>query len=200
MEEGARLYLARHGQVEGYERVPIYGHTDVPLTEVGLLQFEKLAERLRFTKLTAIYSSDLKRAVIGARIIGRHHDVPHHVFPELREIYFGDWEGLGLQDVRERFPEEVLSRMSDPVNFRAPGNGESIAELSQRVMPCFERILSRQQSRDFLIVAHGAVNRVILCSALGLEIKRMFRLHQDYGCLNIVDFFPDSNVARLING
>jgi alpha-ribazole phosphatase len=200
MEEGTRLYLVRHGQVEGYERVPIYGRTDVLLTEVGLLQFEKLAERLRFAKLTTIYSSDLKRAVMGARIIGRHHDVPHHVFSELREIYFGDWEGLGLQDVRERFPENIRHRMTDPVNFRSPGKGETIAELSQRVMPCFENILSRQEGRDFLVVGHGAVNRVILCNALGLDLKRMFRLHQDYGCLNIIDYYSDSTIVRLLNG
>ena len=200
MEKGARLYLVRHGQVEGYEKVPIYGHTDVLLTEVGILQFEKLAERLRYTKIQAVYSSDLKRAVMGARIIGRHHDVPHHVLPELREIHFGEWEGLGLQEVRERFPEKVQHRMTDPVNFRAPGNGESVAELSQRVMPCLEGILKRQQGLDFLIVAHGAVNRVILCNAIGLDLKRMFRLHQDYGCLNIIDYFPDSTVVRLVNG
>lgn len=200
MEKGSRLYLVRHGQVEGFEKVPIYGHTDVLLTEVGLLQFEKLAERLRFTKITAVYSSDLKRAVMGARIIGRFHDVPHHTFSELREIHFGDWEGLGLRDVRERFPEKVQHRMTDPVNFRTPGNGETLAELSQRVMPCFENILSRHDGQDFLIVGHGAVNRVILCHALGLDLAHMFRLHQDYGCLNIVDYFPDGAVARLING
>jgi alpha-ribazole phosphatase len=200
MEKGTRLYLVRHGQVEGFEKIPIYGHTDVLLTEVGILQFEKLAERLRFTNIQALYSSDLQRALTGARIIGRHHDVPHYILSELREIHFGDWEGLGLQDVRERFPEKILSRMTDPVNFRAPGNGESVQELYQRVMPCVEAILSRQQGRDFLIVAHAAVNRVILCSALGLELDRMFRLHQDYGCLNIIDYFPDSTVVRLVNG
>jgi alpha-ribazole phosphatase len=200
MEKDSRLYLVRHGQVEGFEKVPIYGHTDAVLTEVGILQFEKLADRLRYSNIQAVYSSDLKRAVTGARTIGRHHDVPHHVLPELREIYFGDWEGLGLQEVREHFPEKVLSRTTDPVNFRAPGNGESILELSKRVMPCFEGILSRQQGRDFLVVAHAAVNRVILCSALGLDLKHMFRLHQDYGCLNIVDYFQDGAVARLING
>jgi len=90
--------------------------------------------------------------------------------------------------------------MTDPVNFRTPGKGETIAELSQRVLPCFENILCRQEGRDFLIVGHGAVNRVILCKALGLDLMHMFRLHQDYGCLNIVDYFPDSTVVRLVNG
>jgi len=200
MEKGTRLYLVRHGQVEGFEKVPIYGFTDALLTEVGLLQYEKLAERLRFTKITAVYSSDLERSLTGARIISRFHDVPHHTLSELREIHYGDWEGLGLRDVRERFPEMVLNRMNDPVNFRAPGAGESIAELSARVMPCFEEILGRHQGRDFLIVAHAVVNRVILCNGLGMDLKHMFRLHQDYGCLNIVDYFPDGIVARLING
>jgi broad specificity phosphatase PhoE len=97
MEEGARLYLVRHGQVEGFERFPIYGHTDILLTEVGILQFEKLAERLRFTKIHAVYSSDLKRAVMGARIVGRHHDVPHHVFQSFEKFILATGKVLGYR-------------------------------------------------------------------------------------------------------
>jgi len=200
MKQGSRLYLARHGQVEGYDRFPIYGHTDVALTEVGVLQFQHLADRLRFTKIQAIYSSDLQRAATGARIIARSHDVPVRLCPDLRELHFGDWEGLGLQQVRERFPEKIMDRMMDPVNFRAPGEGETIGELSERVMMRLRKILVNQEGGDFLIVGHGAVNRVILCDALGLPLNNMFRLHQDYGCLNIVDYFPDSTLVRLING
>jgi alpha-ribazole phosphatase len=200
MKQGTRLYLARHGQVDGYGRFPIYGHTDVALTEVGVLQFEHLADRLRLTKLQAIYSSDLQRTVTGARIIGRNHDVPIHACPELRELHFGDWEGLGLQEVRERFPEQIQGRMDDPVNFRVPGDGETVGELSERVMTRFREILNEQDGRDFLIVGHGAVNRVILCHALGLPLQNMFRVQQDYGCLNVVDYFPDSTLVRLING
>jgi alpha-ribazole phosphatase len=192
--------LVRHGQVQGYERFPIYGRTDVELTEAGLLQFEHLAERLRLTRIGAIYSSDLKRSVEGARIIGRYHDVPHLVRPELREIHFGDWEGLSLQDLRERFPEKIQSRMADPVRFRAPGDGETVAELSKRVIACVADVLNAQDGHDLLIVGHGAVNRVILCEALGLDLRYMFRLQQDYGCLNIIDYFPDSTLVRLVNG
>jgi alpha-ribazole phosphatase len=200
MKEGSRLYLVRHGQVDGYERFPIYGHTDVALTEVGVLHFQQLADRLRFTKIQTIYSSDLQRAVLGARIIAQNHDVPIHACPELRELHFGDWEGLGLQEVRERFPALLQDRMRDPASFRAPGDGETLAELSERVMACFRRILKSHEGRDFLIVGHGAVNRVILCDALGLPLQNLFRLHQDYGCLNIIDYFSDSTVVRLING
>lgn len=200
MHRDNRVYLIRHGQVAGYENFPVYGHTDVDLTEVGILQVKQIAERLRLTELQAIYSSDLNRSATGARLIARHHDVPVYYLPELREMKFGDWEGLTLTDIRTRFPEELQKRQDDLVNYRAPGNGESIADLAARIETVFDRIRAEQQGNNILIAAHGAVNRVILCRALGLDLVRMFNIHQAYGCLNIIDYFSDATVVRLVNG
>ena len=192
--------MVRHGQVVGYDGFPVYGHTDVEMTDVGIMQMEHLAERLRLVNVSAIYSSDLKRSSKGARIIARHHDVPLHALPELREMHFGDWEGLTLAEIRERFPDELEKRKTDLVNYQNPGEGESIGQLSERVMNCFESFLEDQLDNDILLVGHGAVNRVILCHALDLDLGRMFKIHQDYGCLNIIDYFPDSTLVRMING
>ena len=200
MDRRTRLYIVRHGQIVGYDRFTICGHTDVEMTEVGMIQMEHLAERLRLTDIKAVYSSDLKRSLIGARIIARHHDVRINVLPELKEMYFGDWEGMTLTDIRELFPDELAKRMADPVSFRNPGGGESMGQLSKRIMACFEGILEEQEGNDILFVGHGGVNRVILCKALGLDLSRILTLHQDYGCLNIIDYFPDSTLIRLING
>ena len=200
MKRVSRLYLARHGQVQGYEKFPVYGHTDVDLTEVGIGQAEHLAERLRLTGIRAIYSSDLKRSAGVARIIARHHDAPLHMMPELRELFFGGWEGLTLSDIRQRFPEDLKKRQTDLHGYKPPGGGESIGELSKRVMGSFSKILSQEQGNDFVLVGHGAVNRTILCGALGLDLSRMFSILQDYGCLNIIDYFPDSTVVKLMNG
>ena len=195
-----RLYMVRHGQIVGYDGFPIYGHTDVDMSEVGVIQMEHLAERLRLVNIRAIYSSDLKRSFMGARIIARHHDAPLHILPELREMHFGEWEGLTMTQIRELFPNDLEKRNADLLNYRSPGEGESIGHLSKRVMNCFETILEDQKGNDILLVGHGAVNRVILCDALGLDLRRMFRIQQDYGCLNIIDYFPDSTLLRLING
>ena len=195
-----RVYLIRHGQVVGYENFPVYGHTDVDLTETGILQMQQVAERLRLVEIRAIYSSDLKRSAITARHIALYHDVPFHSLPELREMFFGDWEGMTMKEIREGFPEELKKRQEDLVNFKGPGEGESVGQFSKRISSCFERILSEQQGKDIAIVAHGAVNRIILCSALGLDLARMFNIQQDYGCLNIIDYFPDSTLVRLVNG
>ncbi len=195
-----RLYLIRHGQINGYEDHPIYGHTDVDLTQIGILQMQQMSERLRLADLEAIYASDLRRSTTGARIIARYHDVPVHFLPELREMNFGDWEGLTLSDIQGHFPEELEKRKADLVNYRIPGDGESIGHFSERVIDCYERILAGQEGKDIVIVAHGGVNRVILCKALGLHLVHLFNIHQDYGCLNIIDYFSDSVLVRLING
>jgi alpha-ribazole phosphatase len=200
MKRDNRIYLIRHGQVEGYENFPVYGQTDVDLTEVGVVQMKQLAERLSLTEPKAIYSSDLKRSAIGARLIARHHDVPLYFLPELREMDFGDWEGLTLSEIRRDFPEELEKRQKDLINYKAPGKGESVAALSERVEAVFERIRAEQKGNDIVVTAHGAVNRVILCKALGLDLDRMFNIHQGYGCLNIIDYFIKSTLVRLISG
>lgn len=200
MKRENRIYLIRHGQVEGYENFPVYGQNDLDLTETGILQMEQMAERLSLTEPKAIYSSDLKRSAIGARLIARHHDVPLYFLPELREMYLGDWEGLTFSEILRDFPEELERRQKDLINYKAPGKGESVAALSERIEAVFERIRAEQQGNDVIITAHAAVNRVILCKALGLDLDRMFNIHQGYGCLNIIDYFTESTLVRLISG
>jgi alpha-ribazole phosphatase len=200
MKKVTKLYLIRHGQVQGYDGFPIYGHTDVELTEVGIMQMEHLAERLRLVEIGVIYSSDLKRCLAGAHIISLYHDVSIHSMAELREVYFGAWEGMGIKEIRDQFPNELTKREADLVHFSPPGNGESIGHLAKRVRPCYRDILNRHREENILIVGHGAVNRVILCDALGLDLGRMFNLHLDYGCLSIIEYYPDRTLVRLVNG
>ena len=200
MDHRKRLYMVRHGQVVGYDRFPAVGHTDIDITEVGILQMEHLAERLRLVNLKAIYASDLTRSVKGAQIIARYHNVPIISLPELREMYFGAWEGLSMSEIQDRYPGELERRKDDPSNYRTPGNGESVRALAERIIPCLEGILDALKGSDILLVGHGGVNRVILCNALGLDLANMISLQQDYGCLNIIDYRADSRLVRLING
>ncbi len=195
-----RVHLVRHGQVKGYEDIPVYGHTDVELTETGMLQMQHMAERLRLVEIDVVYSSDLQRTVLGGRQIARYHDVPLHSMTELKESYFGDWEGLTLEDIRKRYPKELTKREADLLHYQAPGGGESLADFSKRIMNYYEILLEEHKGKNIAIVAHGGVNRVILCNALGMDLSQMFRIHQEYGGLNIIDYFPGSTLVRLMNG
>jgi len=200
MEKKNRLYLVRHGQVEGFDRTPIYGHTDVKMTEIGRIQMESVGERLRLVPIHAAFASDLHRSRTGAGLIARHHDVEVKILEGLREMFFGDWEALGLADVRKNFSEELEKRQKNLMGYAPPGGGESLRDFSERVLKTLRRVFADRPGQDILMVAHGGVNRVILCDALGLDVSRMFGLHQDYGCLNVIDYFPDMALVRLVNG
>ena len=200
MEKYTRLYLARHGQVIGFDKLMANGHTDVDITETGETQMNTLAERLRLVEIDAIYATGLKRTEKGARIIGQYHNIPIVSKPEMKEIFFGDWEGMTLEEIEKEYPGELDKRYADIAGYRPPGNGENMKDVSKRVITCLREIIRKHDGKNILLLAHGGVNRLILCNALGMDIADLFNIHQDYGCLNIIDFYPENSLVRLVNG
>jgi alpha-ribazole phosphatase len=194
-----RLYLVRHGQVADGHTHRYHGHNDVGLSPAGERQLERLAAQLKNEPLAGVYASDLTRALKGAEIICRGRDLTPQPFAEFREVNFGSWEGLSFAEIMAQYPAELEERFRDLTNFRIPG-GESLKDVKARALPKLRELLSRHAGAAFLVVAHAGINRVILSDALGLTLDNLFRLDQNYGCLNIVDYFPDLSVVRLING
>lgn len=200
MENYTRLYLARHGQVVGFDKMTANGHTDVGITETGVIQMNNLAERLRLVEIDAIYATGLTRTEKGARIIGQYHNIPVISRPEMKEIFFGDWEGMSLEELEKAYPGELDKRHADIARYRPPGNGENMNDVLKRVIPSLKEIIREHTGKNILIVAHGGVNRVILCDALGMDLYNLFNIQQDYGCLNIIDYYPENVLVRLVNG
>jgi alpha-ribazole phosphatase len=200
MTDKTRIYLVRHGEIAGNEVFRYNGQADVPLTPSGLGQYRLLAERLRDRRVSACYSSDLDRCARGADILCAKSGIKPVLRKELREISFGTWEGMTWTELEEKYPKEWRARLADLVNYRVPG-GESLLDLSNRVMPLITEIANRYTGEEVLVVAHGGVNRVILLNAVGAPLSSMFRIEQDYGCLNIIDYYADGNqVVKLLNG
>ncbi|MEW6659479.1 MAG: alpha-ribazole phosphatase [Thermodesulfobacteriota bacterium] len=194
-----RLYLLRHGQVADGHTHLYHGHNDVGLSPQGVEQLERAAAQLQDVDLAGVYASDLTRAKKGAEIISRGRNLEPRIRPEFREVHFGLWEGLSFGEIMEQFPGELESRFKDLSHFRIPG-GESLADVRARALPALKLLIEEHYEKAFLIVAHAGVNRVILSEALGLSLQHLFRLDQNYGCLNIIDYFPDLAVVRLVNG
>ena len=194
-----RLYLVRHGQVADGHTDRYHGNNDIGLSSNGVRQLEELAAQLTAVPLAGVYASDLTRAWTGAAIISRGRNLAPQTIPEFREVHFGAWEGLSFTEIAERYPAELEARFRDLISFRIPG-GESLLDVSSRVLPRLGGLINQHLQEAFLIVSHAGVNRVILSEALGLPLDHLFRLDQNYGCLNIIDYFPDMAVVRLING
>jgi alpha-ribazole phosphatase/probable phosphoglycerate mutase len=194
-----RLYLVRHGQVADGHTQRYHGNNDISLSPQGVQQLEALGEQLRGAPLVAVYSSDLARSRQGAEILCRGRALAPQSVPAFREIHFGVWEGLTFSEISEHYPEELAGRFRDLANYRIPG-GESLMDLRARVLPRLQELLARHEGQPLALVAHAGVNRVILAEALGLPLSHLFRLDQNYGCLNIIDYLPDFTVVRLLNG
>jgi len=200
MTPRTRIHLVRHGEIAGGGVFRYNGQTDVPLTPRGVEQYHLLAERLKERPIAACYSSDLSRCLQGAEILCRSWGIRPSLCPELRELSFGTWEGMTWEELADRYPLEWQARMDDFVGYRPPG-GENLLDLRDRAIPLLSRIAERHREQELLVVAHGGVNRIILLDALGAPPSSMFRIEQDFGCLNIIDYYADGNpVVTLLNG
>ena len=199
MEERTRLYLARHGETTTSAEFRFIGHMDVDITENGVEQMTTLRDRLMNDELNAIFCSDLLRSRKGAEIIGSLHEAEPIACREFREIHLGIWEGLTRDDIMERYPEEYNLRLQD-LAYSHIQNGESFKDLQVRVMEKLSTILKEWKGKNILLLAHGGVNRVILFHALNLDLQLLPRIDQDYGCLNIIDYYDDGPVVKLVNG
>jgi alpha-ribazole phosphatase len=200
MTPATRIYLIRHGQVAGHDQPRYNGQADVGLTDVGLEQYHVLKERLAGNPLSACYTSDLSRCAIGAKIICGRFGIEPVRRPELRELNIGVWEGLTWQEIAQRWPMEWQARLSDLVNYRVP-QGENLLDVEARVMPVIAEIVERHKGQEILVVGHGGVNRIVLLNAIGAPLAGMFNIEQNYGCLNIIDYYADGRATvKLLNG
>ena len=200
MTPKTRIYLIRHGEVEGAETPRYNGHADVPLSERGIGQYHLIKERLATTRISACYTSDLSRCAVGAEIIGARLGLTPIRERNLRELDIGLWEGKSWAELMEEYPQEWRARLADMANYRAP-RGESLSDLSDRVMPVIKGLASRHTGEEVLVVAHGGTNRVILLNAIGAPLSSLFKIEQDYCCINIIDYYTDGlSVVNLLNG
>jgi alpha-ribazole phosphatase/probable phosphoglycerate mutase len=195
-----RLYLVRHGQVEGFEQKRYNGQGNVALTALGRLQSERVCRRLSASRLDAVYGSDLDRSRYCAELIAATHGLEAVAEPALRELHVGDWEGRTWAELQHAYPSEWQARLADLANFQVPG-GESLQAAADRIRPLIRRLLEQHRGADIALVAHGGVNRIILLDAIGAPLSQAFSIEQDYGCLNIIDYLRDDRaVVRLLNG
>ncbi len=191
------IYLVRHGEIQTGGGKRFVGQVDLPLTEEGINQAGRLALELSRARLTGIFCSDLIRSLQTGKIIGEKHKINPLAVPELREISLGQWDGLSFEEIKRKYPLEFKKRGQDIANYHPPG-GESFADCSTRAVEAFNNIAAKTRG-NILIVGHAGVNRSILCHLLGMPLTNVFRIGQDYGCLNVVYQGEPGFQVKLLN-
>ena len=192
------MYLVRHGETDSNSAFRYWGKTDVGLGPCGLQQSEQLRDRLSTKKIDCIYSSDLKRTMTTARIIASVHNLPVTKCPELREIDFGQIEGLNFDEVKEKFPEvAVMWRAHDP-QLAYPG-GESLPNLEVRTASFIDRLEKHNANDNILIVAHSGVLRTLICQLLDMDVRHRWNMRVDLASLSVIDTYSGSAILSLLN-
>lgn len=193
----SRIYLIRHGEITQLRPRRFVGQLDLPLTRTGCAQIQAVAQYLQDKGIARLLCSPLSRCVHGADIIGQVLGLSPELVPEMREISLGAWEGLTVDEVKSRFPGQYAARGQDLAGF-CPQGGESFTDVQTRVWPVVEALM-QEDNGAVAVVAHGGVNRAILCRVLGMPLANVFALGQDYGCVNIIEAHPAQIQVALLN-
>lgn len=193
-----RLLLVRHGITDHNSTRRFAGVSDIELNTEGVRQVKKLRDRLAEEKIAAIYSSDLKRAMVTAELIASGRGVEIITCPELRECNYGVAEGLTFEEIGRHYPElwESIVNFSLELNF--PG-GESFEGFIGRAIKFLDRLKKHTEEQTILIVSHGGPLRVLVCDLLGIDQSHWPQIRFDNASLSIVETNPRRVILSLLN-
>ncbi len=193
----ARLLLVRHAEVDETMRERVFGRLDVGLSDTGRAHAERIAEALAAEPIVAVYSSPLRRALDTAAPLARALGLDPVAVDGLRELDFGELEGLTVAEIAERFPAE-LSWMSAPADVSFPG-GESVAALQERAVRAVRWIAAGHAGETVAVFAHAVTIRTVLADALAMPLDALFRLDQTHGGISVVEWHDGAPYVRAVN-
>jgi probable phosphoglycerate mutase len=187
----------RHGEVNYFEQGRPAPPEGVHLNEQGRAQAAAAAHALADISFDRAVTSGLPRTDQTAAIVLGDRAVPLETEPELREIRGGRLADIPPQELRRTFVDALTRRLSAADTFL---QGESFGDFRDRVAPAFHALIADPSWSNMLLVAHGAVNRVILADAIGLDLHGLGHIEQDACCINLLDFDEQGyGIVRLVN-
>jgi broad specificity phosphatase PhoE len=159
-------------------------------------QASELGAALASVPFKAVYTSPLERALATSRAVAARHGLVPVEVADLREIDFGDVEGLQFDHLSTELQAGLLG---EPLTVRFPG-GETYGELRERVCRALADIVARHADETVAIVTHAGSIRAALATWLGVEGEAIFRIDQRTASVNIVDWLHGVPLVRLVNG
>jgi broad specificity phosphatase PhoE len=183
-----RILLARHGETPWNAEGRYQGQEDIALSATGEAQARALGARLRGVRIDRAIASPLRRALRTAELaLGEERAAMLATDAGFMEIAHGEWEGLLAGEIRARDPDRARAWREAPHEVLMP-QGESLQHVLDRAWPALQRACEGLGDDDtLLVVAHDAVNRVLLCRVLGLPLAHLWRFRQAPTTLNLLE-------------
>ena len=183
-----RILLARHGETRWNAEGRYQGQVDVPLSDIGEAQARTLGERLRDFHIDRAVASPLLRARRTAELaLGPAREPMLKLDSGFAEIAHGTWEGLLAAEIGAMDGERLRAWREAPETVQMP-QGESLQQVLDRAWAALQRASLDLGAEDtLLVVAHDAVNRVLLCRILGLPLSRLWSFRQAPTTINLLE-------------
>lgn len=181
-----RLYILRHGQTEWNRDNNRYcGCSDIGLSEEGHRQAENVSRWIEKLHVDYVYSSPMIRAAETAAYIAARHQIEVQMEAGIREIDYGKWEGLTLDEIQTAYPDNWSKWFENPGNTRAGTNGESASQVFFRFERTIRELCDRHKGANVVIVSHSAASRMFLSGVLGMPMQayRTLTLHNTGVCV-----------------
>ena len=175
-----KLILVRHGETVANATGILEGHLQGELSEDGLEQVKKVAERLSEEEIDCIYSSDLDRARRTAEEIAKYHkDVPFNITERLRERFLGDWEGKNGDDVDWKDVNE---------------SGQPVEEFTANAKKFLDEVYEEHAGDAVLFVTHGFFMQCLTSVILGWSLEKVKEdIYYSNTSVTIFEFYEDGN-------
>jgi len=181
------LFLVRHGETVWHEENRYAGVSDIALTPKGLGQAGQLARWAQTAKLSGVWASNLNRAQVTAQACAETTGLRVQTDERLRELDFGDGEGLTTSEMARQFPAALHAFHADPVADHLPG-GEEPAAAARRFIDALWDIAQRHPDGRVLVVAHTTAIRLAFCQLIGAPLgdyRRLFPFVRNCGLTEI---------------
>ena len=184
-----RFIIVRHGYSEANKAKRFAGQSDVPLDAVGLAQARSTANYIRNTyKVDRIYASDLSRAYETVRPLAEALGMEAIRRRDLREVDVGIWQGMLIEDVKNKYTEGYESYKANPGLYRFEG-GESYVEACARAENAFAEIAKDNDGKTVVIGTHGGIVRAIRMAWNGIPPERMGEIpHVPNASVTVADY------------
>jgi len=167
------FFIVRHGETVWNKEQRLQGWLDSPLSEMGILHAQKLAEHLIDIPFTVAYCSTSERARETARYLTAGRELAMHYEDDLREIFLGNWQGKTVEDIMatNRFDYELYTNY--PAQFVAT-HTESFGAVTERAMYTLKNIAKIYPHEHILIVSHAVTIKCIINAILGRGIDQLW--------------------------
>ncbi|MBV5257775.1 histidine phosphatase family protein [Synechococcus moorigangaii CMS01] len=198
---GLRLLLVRHGETNWNREGRFQGTMDIPLNENGQAQAAKAQAFLKDVNLDFAVTSPMSRPKETAEIILQAHpQIQLATHPQLEEIGHGLWEGKLESEIEADFPGMLQEWQSKPETVQMP-EGENLQQVWDRANQAWDEIVaqySQQPNQVGLVVAHDAINKVILCRVMGLQPKDIWAVKQGNCAVTVVDYLQGADSEPVL--